>query len=140
MYFTWDKMAEDYPIVLQIQSKLGPGTFLQPEQGPASIAWPLQSFDLIWTAESGKDANLRGLWHARSKGGVQPVIVVAPSPQQDRVRVLGPQDPQTPIRTIPLVTLLQIVEESRSLPRRQAAAVLASRKELEYSERRILYG
>lgn len=119
-------MVGQHPIVLQIQSKLGPGTSWQAEQDQVATAWPLQSFDLIWTADSGKDSNLRALWHARSKGGAQPVIIVAPSTQQDWVRVLGPQDPQTPIRTVPLATLLQIVEESRSLPRRQAAAVLVS--------------
>lgn len=118
-------MSEQNSAISQIQSKLGPGTSWQTEQGQVATAWPLQSFDLIWTADAGRDSNLRALWHARSKGGAQPVIVVAPSTQKDRVRVLGPQDPQTPIRTVPLTTLLQIVEESRSLPRRQAAAVLA---------------
>ena len=111
-------MAGQHPVVSQLQSKLGPGASWQSEQGLATIAWPLQSFDLLWTDDLGKDSILRALWHARSKGGAQPVIVIAPSAQEDKVRVLGPQDPQTPIRTVPLTTLLQIVEESRSLPRR----------------------
>ena len=119
-------MSNQSMTISQIQSKLGPGTSWQTEQGQAATVWPLQSFDLIWIEDLGRDRHLRALWHARSKGGAQPVIVVAPSAQEDWVRVLGPQDPQTPIRTIPLVTLLQIIEESRSLPRRYAAAVLAS--------------
>jgi hypothetical protein len=68
------------------------------------------------TTDLGKDSNLRVLWHTKSKGGAQPVTLVAPSTQRDRVRVLGPEDPQSPIRTVPFVTLLQIVEESRPPP------------------------
>jgi len=119
-------MSEQSLAGLQIQSRLGPGAPWQPEQGLMATVWPLQSFDLVWLPDHHRDSDLRSVWYARSKSGAQPVIVVTPSEQQDKVRVLGPQDPQTPVRTIPLITLLQLVDESRSLPRRQAAAILAS--------------
>ena len=102
-------MSEQSPIASQIQSKLGPGTTWQADQEYTATVWPLQSFDLVWVPDRRKDSDLRSVWHARSKSGAQPVIVVTPSEQRDRVRVLGPQDPQAPVRTIPLVTLLQLV-------------------------------
>ncbi|MGD1118065.1 MAG: hypothetical protein ABR886_01085 [Dehalococcoidales bacterium] len=119
-------MTEQHLVISQIQSKLGPGTTWQPDQGTAATVWPLQSFDLVWIPERRRDSDLRTVWHARSKGGAQPVIVISTSEQPDKVRVLGPQDPQTPVRTIPLETMLELIEEYRALPRRQAAAVLAS--------------
>lgn len=92
----WKEMSEQSPIASQIQSKLGPGTTWQPDQGLSATVWPLQSFDLVWVPDHRRDSDLRSIWHARSKSGAQPVIVVTSSEQQDRVRVLGPQDPQTP--------------------------------------------
>lgn len=76
-------MVEQHLIVSRIQSKLGPGTAWQTEPGQEATGWPLQSFDLIWTADSGRDSNLRALWRARPKGGAQPVIVVSPSPTEE---------------------------------------------------------
>jgi len=119
-------IASQVPVESQLRAALGPGSLWHTDQGATATVWPLQNFDVLWAPDAARDSDLRSVWRARSGGGAQPVLTIAPSPQIDRVRVLGPQDPQAPIRNLPLTILLQLVQETRSLPRRQAAAILAS--------------
>lgn len=119
-------MAEQRSIASQIQSVFGPGTSWRPDQNLETTVWPLQNYDVVWSDEASKDSTLRSVWNARSRGSAQPVIVIGQSSDKGKVRVLGPQDPHSPIRALPIEPLLQLLEEARTLPRRQAAAFLAS--------------
>lgn len=111
-------------VLPELHARFGPGSSWKPDQLPAATAWPLQQFDLVWASEARQDSQIRALWRARSAGGAKPVVVLAPG--SGKVRVLGPQDPQAPIRSLPLEPLLRLLEEAQPLARRQAASLLAA--------------
>ncbi len=113
-------------IAAAIQARFGPGTTWKPDQAPETAVWPLGPFDVVWMPATEREATLRSIWRVRFGGGATPVIVMAPSEQADKVRILGPQDGRAPVRTVPASAVLRLLDVARSRPRREAAALLAA--------------
>lgn len=110
----------------ELESALGPGTTWRPEDDSVAMVWLLENFDVVFVDEQVRDSALRSVWRARSGGGARPVVVLTQSADEQKIRVLGPQDPQSPVRDLPFGALLALLDEARSMPRRQAASVLAA--------------
>ena len=67
---------------------------------------------------------MRKLWDARKGRQPYPVVLLAPSDDESRIRVAGPQDAR-PVRELPLGGVLDLLVASRVLAARRAASFLA---------------
>ena len=67
--------------------------------------------------------DLRRLWEARKGRQPYPVVLLAPSDDESKLKVTGPQDSR-PVRELPVGRVVDLLETSRSLATREAASFL----------------
>ena len=116
------------PIANQTSSRLeatfGLGRDWTSQAGQSATVWETPAFHLLWFNDAASDVELRRLWEARKGRQAYPVVLLAPSDDENKVRVAGPQDAR-PVRELPVSRVLDLLETSRSLAAREAASFLA---------------
>ena len=116
------------PVVGQVSTRLeatfGRGRIWKSQTGPSATAWETPSYHLLWTNDAASDVDLRTLWDARKGRQPYPVVLLAPSDDESKVRVTGPQDSR-PVRDLPVGRVVDLLETSRGLSAREAASFLA---------------
>ena len=111
-------------ITTRLEAAFGRGRNWVSQTGPSATAWETPSYHLMWTDDAASDADLRRLWEARKGRQPYPVVLLAPSGDESKVRVTGPQDSR-PVRELPASRIIDLLETSRGLATREAASFLA---------------
>ena len=91
---------------------------------PSTTAWETKAYHLLWFDGLARETVLRRLWEDRKGLQPYPVVLLAPSEDNAKIRVAGPQDAR-PIRELPAGRVLDLLETSRSMATREAASFLA---------------
>jgi hypothetical protein len=93
----------------------------------------------IARAAASEERTLRRAWRERSRGGPDPLLVVADDPEREgTLRALGPLGAGGPVRIVAGDDLLRLVERLPALPRLQAVRTLA--EELDQLDRKGVAG
>lgn len=88
----------------------------------------------IACAASADERDLRRAWRERSRGGPDPLLLLADDPDREgALRALGPLGGGGPVRLVAAEDLLRVVERLPALPRLQAVRTLA--EELDHLDR-----
>ena len=111
-------------ITTRLEAAFGRGHNWVSQTGPSATAWETPSYHLLLTDDAASDADLRRLWEARKGRQPYPVVLLAPSGDESKVRVTGPQDSR-PVRELPASRVIDLLETSRGLATREAASLLA---------------
>ena len=111
-------------LIARLEAAYGQGRSWTSQAGSSARAWETSSYHLLWADHAASDADLRRLWEARKGRQPHPVVLLAPSDQEAKVRVAGPQDAR-PVRELPAHRVLGLLETSRGLATREAASFLA---------------
>ena len=114
-------------IALRPQDTFGIGRSWTPQAGPFSTVWETPAYHLLWFDGTASETELRRLWEARKGRQAYPVVLLAPSTDDSKVLVAGPQDAR-PIRELPAGRVLELLETSRSPATREAASFLVKPK------------
>ena len=107
-----------------IRSRLGESREWSASEGVSMPAWEMDSYHLVWDGGSNTDAALRRLWTAKKGNRPYPVVALTQADDADKVRVVGPQQPN-PVREILFDAVLDLLVECRSYTQRSAASTLA---------------
>ena len=108
----------------RLEATFGLGRSWRSQAGPLATVWETSSYHLLWTDGAASDVELRRLWEARKGRQPYPVVLLAPTDDEARVHVAGPQDAR-PVRELPAGRVLDLLEASRSMATREAASFLA---------------
>ena len=108
----------------RLEATFGLGRNWRSLEGSSATAWETSSYHLLWADDAVSDVELRRLWEARKGRQAYPVVLLAPTDDESRVRVAGPQDSR-PVRELPAGRVLELLEASRSKAAREAASFLA---------------
>ena len=108
----------------RLEATFGLGRDWTSQAGHSAAVWETPAYHLLWFDDAASDVELRRLWEARKGRQAYPVVLLAPSDDANKVRVAGPQDAR-PVRELPVSRVLDLLETSRSLAAREAAAFLA---------------
>lgn len=113
-------------LLKELQGTFGDGTSWTPKGGDNSgTYWETPAFILLWwPAEGQRDPTLSGVWDQRRGNQASPVVLLAPTTEHDKVRVVGPQERQ-PVRVLPSDRVRELLRESRDRSAREAASFLA---------------
>ena len=111
-------------LIARLEAAYGQGRSWTSQAGSTARAWETSSYHLLWADHAASDADLRRLWEARKGRQPYPVVLLAPSDDEAKIRVAGPQDAR-PVRELPANRVLDLLEASRSLATREAASLLA---------------
>ena len=111
-------------VTTRLEATFGRGRNWVSQTGPSATAWETSSYHLLWTDDTVSDVDLRRLWEARKGRQPYPVVLLAPSDDESKLRVTGPQDSR-PVRELPAGRVIDLLETSRSLATREAASFLA---------------
>ena len=109
---------------IRLQSVFGDGRNWSPQAGLSATVWETQAYHLVWFDGRAREVGLRKLWEARKGRQPYPVVLLAPSEDDSKVQVAGPQDAR-PIRELPAGRVLDLLETSRRMATREAASFLA---------------
>ena len=109
---------------IRLESVFGDGRNWSSQTGRSATVWETQAYHLLWFDNLANEVALRRLWEARKGRQPFPVVLLAPSEDNSKIRVAGPQDAQ-PIRELPAGRVLDLLETSRSMATREAASFLA---------------
>ena len=112
------------PIPLRLESTFGTGRKWTSQAGSTATAWELPAYHLLWADYATAEGEIRRLWEARKGRQAYPVILLAPSDDESKIRVAGPQDAR-PVRELPAGRVLDLLEASRNLSAREAASFQA---------------
>ena len=108
----------------RLEATFGSGRIWVSQEGSSATVWETPAYHLLWSGATASEAELRRLWEARKGRQAYPVVLLAPSDDESKVRVAGPQDAR-PVRELPASRVLDLLETSRSLATREAASFLA---------------
>ncbi len=109
---------------LRLESTFGTGRKWTSPAGSTATAWELPAYHLLWSDDAGGEVAIRRLWEARKGRQAYPVVLLAPSEDESKVLVAGPQDAR-PVRQLPGSRVIDLLESSRGMAAREAAAFLA---------------
>ena len=112
------------PIPLRLESAFGTGRKWTSQAGSTATAWELPAYHLLWAGDTTAESEIRRLWEARKGRQAYPVVLLAPSSDEAKVQVAGPQDAR-PVRELPAGRVLDLLADSRNLAAREAASFLA---------------
>ena len=107
----------------RLEATFGRGRSWASQTGASATAWETPAYHLLWTDDAESDVDMRRLWEGRKGRQPYPVVLLAPSDDESRVRVTGPQDSR-PVRELPAGRVLDLLERSRNLATREAASFL----------------
>lgn len=108
----------------RLEAVFGPGRGWTSQPGAAVMVWEAPAYHVLWTDGAASQAELRRLWEARKGRQPYPVVLLAPSDDESKVCVAGPQDAR-PVRELPAGRVLDLLEASRGMAAREAASFLA---------------
>ena len=108
----------------RLEATFGLGRSWTSQTGSSATVWETSAYHLLWAEGAASDAELRMLWEARKGRQPYPVVLLAPSDDESRIRVAGPQDAR-PVRELPAERVLDLLEATRSKAVREAASFLA---------------
>lgn len=112
------------PTALRLESAFGAGRKWIPQACSTATAWELRAYHLLWAVDATAEGEIRRLWEARKGRQAYPVVLLAPSCDEARVQVAGPQDAR-PVRELPAGRVIDLLEATRSMAVREAASFLA---------------
>ncbi len=115
--------AANHPLA-RLQATFGPGRAWTSQAGCSATVWETPAYHLLWSDDAASEGEVRRLWEARKGRQAYAVVLLAPSDDESRVRVAGPQEAR-PVRELPLGRVLDLLEASRGLAVRGAASFLA---------------
>ena len=107
----------------RLETTFGPGRGWTSQAGLVATVWETPAYHLLWSDNVASEGEMRKLWEARKGRQAYAVVLLAPSDDESRVRVAGPQDAR-PVRELPLGRVLDLLEASRGLAARGAASFL----------------
>ena len=110
-------------IPTRLEATFGRGRSWASQTGASATAWETPAYHLLWTDDAESDVEMRRLWEARKGRQPYPVVLLAPSDDESRVRVSGPQDSR-PVRELPAGRVLDLLGTSHNLATREAASFL----------------
>ena len=113
-----------YQTSAYLEATFGLGRDWTSQAGQSATVWETPAYHLLWFNDAASDVELRRLWEARKGRQAYPVVLLAPSEDVNKLRVVGPQDAR-PIRELPVSRVLDLLETSHSLAAREAASFLA---------------
>ena len=111
------------PVLASLEAAFGPG---RPWTSPAdtcATAWETPAFHLLWSDDAATETRLRRLWEARKGHQAYAVVALAPTDNRDKVLAAGPQVAR-PVRELPADRVVDLLQKSRGLTPREAAALL----------------
>ena len=108
----------------RLEAVFGLGRSWASQEGTSATVWETPAYHLLWSGATAGEADLRRLWEARKGRQAYPVVLLASSEDDSKVRVAGPQDAR-PVRELPALRVLDLLEASRSMATREAASFLA---------------
>ncbi len=106
-----------------LEAAFGPGRAWQSKSDGSATAWETPAFHLLWSPQASTETSLRRLWEARKGRQAYAVVALAPSDDQGKFLVAGPQDAR-PIRHLPQDRVFDLLEKCRDLVPRESAATL----------------
>ena len=109
---------------LRLESTFGTGRKWTSQAGSTATAWELPAYHLLWAGDATAEGEVRRLWEARKGRQPYPVVLLAPSDDETKVQVAGPQDAR-PVRELPAGRVIDLLEASRGMAVREAASLLA---------------
>ena len=112
------------PTPLRLEATFGAGRKWTSQTGSTATAWEMPAYHLLWSNDIATESEARRLWEARKGRQAYPVVLLAPSDDESKVLVAGPQDAR-PVRELPAGRVLDLLEASRNLAAREAASLLA---------------
>ena len=107
----------------RLEAVFGPGRDWRPSQSASATAWESPTYHLLWSDQAHSESALRRLWEARKGLQAFAVVALAPSDDSSKVLVAGPQY-AGPVRELPNERVIDLLEKSRGLAPREAAAFL----------------
>ena len=107
----------------RLEAVFGLGRKWTSQRGASAAVWETPAYHLLWSDGAASEVELRRLWDARKGRQAYPVVLLAPSNDAAKVRVAGPQDTR-PVRELPAERVLDLLQTSRRLAAREAAAFL----------------
>ncbi len=110
----------------ELQVQFGEGISWKPEGNQtAGVLWQPTAYILIWWPNgSDSDARISQVWEQRKGRQPLPVVLLSPSDNADRLRVVGPQD-RRPVRELPADRSLELLENSSGMAVRDSASFLS---------------
>ncbi len=109
---------------VRLEAAFGAGrTWTSPARSSATV-WETPAYHLLWAAGASSETALGKLWEARKGHMAYPVVLLAPSDDESKVRVAGPQDAR-PLRELPAGRVIDLLVAGRDMATREAAAFLA---------------
>ena len=112
------------PTSARLEAVFGLGRSWASQEGSPTTVWETPAYHLLWSGAAASEADLRKLWETRKGRQAYPVVLLAPSDDDSKVSVAGPQDAR-PVRELPAGRVLDLLEASRSMAIREAASFLA---------------
>ena len=106
-----------------LEAVFGVGLEWRSRAGAYATTWETPAFHLLWSKDAENDAELRKLWQARKGRQAFSVVLLGPSDDVSKVRVVGPQN-ASPVRELPAASVLSLLETCRGKPPREAASFL----------------
>ena len=107
----------------RLEAIFGHGSSWASKGGISATVWETPAYHLVWSNGTASDTELRRLWKARKGLQAYPVILLAPSNDESKLRIAGPQDAR-PIRVLPVGRVVGLLERTRRMAAREAASLL----------------
>ena len=111
------------PVLASLEAAFGPGRPWTSPSAASATAWETPAFHLLWSDDAATEARLRQLWEARKGLQAYAVVALAPTDDRDKVLAAGPQVAR-PVRELPVDRVIDLLQKSRNLAPREAAALL----------------
>ena len=110
-------------LTAELEAAFGAGRAWTSRHGSSATVWETAAYQLMWSAGALSETELRRLWEDRKGPRAYSLILLAPSDDPSKVRVIGPQDAR-PMRELPAGRVLALLEKSRGFVVREAASFL----------------
>ena len=107
----------------RLEATFGFGLRWTSPSGTTTTGWETQAYHLLWFDGAINEVESRRLWEDRKGHQSYPVVLLSPTDDASKVRVVGPQGSR-PVRELPAGRVLDLLETGRSLAVREAASFL----------------
>ena len=99
-------------LTAELEAAFGAGRAWTSRHGSSATVWETAAYQLMWSAGALSETELRRLWEDRKGPRAYSLILLAPSDDPSKVRVIGPQDAR-PMRELPAGRVLALLDKSR---------------------------
>ena len=111
-------------VTAELKAAFGSGRPWTSPAGSSATIWETAAYHLMWSAGAFSETELRRSWEDRKGRQAFAVILLAPSDDPSKIRVIGPQAAR-PMRELPAGRVLALLQKSRGFVVREAASFLA---------------